>query len=524
MKVLAQAILLLLWLLIPSAAWAHASLIGSDPADGATLLRAPAQITLTFNEPVEPLNLRLVGSGGASPIAGIAEDGARLVLTPRQPLRDGAYVVSWRVISSDGHPIGGALTFFVGDKPAPAPLLTAPETAPLHGAIWLTRLAVYVGLFVGVGGAFFTAWMQASWSAGWPQRVGVWVSVAALLALAASIGLQGLDDFGLPLSDIAAPAVWRRGAAGSFGLASAWAAIALLLGLAVQRSPTLRARILSGCAVAGAGLALASSGHAATASPRWLMSSAVFLHGVSLAFWVGALLPLLAALRTPGAAATATLLRFSRLIPLPIAVLIASGVLLAVVQVVHIEALWTTAYGRVLSVKIALLLALFALALWNRAALTPRIMQGAAPAHRAMRRSIIAELAIIVAILGVVGLWRFTPPPRALSSPGEAFFTHVHADKLMADVAITPGRAGPVAISVTLRTPDEAPLAAQAVTVTLENAALGVEPISAEARATPDGQWRAAMIAPLAGRWTLGLAVRLTDFDVVRVKAPVLIE
>ena len=154
---LAQVAWLLLWLLMPSAALAHASLIGSDPADNAVLARAPSQFTLTFSEPVEPLNIRIVGAGMVSPVTGIARDGARLVLSVPQALHDGAYVVSWRVISADGHPIGGALTFFVGNKQAAVPQLTDPEGAPVRIAIWLMRLLVYAGLFVGAGGALFAA-------------------------------------------------------------------------------------------------------------------------------------------------------------------------------------------------------------------------------------------------------------------------------------------------------------------------------------------------------------------------------
>ena len=521
---LAQVAWLLLWLLMPSAALAHASLIGSDPVNNAVLARAPTQFTLTFSEPVEPLNIRIVGAGMVSPVTSIARDGARLVLSLPQALHDGAYVVSWRVISADGHPIGGALTFFVGTRQAAVPQLTDPEGAPVRIAIWLMRLLVYAGLFVGAGGALFAAWMQPSATARWPQRIGIAVSVAALLALMLSVGLQGLDAIGLPLSDLASGEVWRSGADGSFGRASAFAAIALLLGIAALRSRASVARMLSLCALGGVGLALASSGHAATASPRWLMSSAVFLHGVSLAFWIGALLPLVDTLRRPGTATTAVLLRFSRAIPYAVGALVLSGVLLAIVQVAHIDAMWSTNYGRVLSIKLALLVVLFALALWNRVALTPRVVGGDAPAHDTMRRSIMVELVVVAAILGVVGLWRFTPPPRALQGADEAFFTHLHTGKLMADVSIAPGRAGPVEISITLRTPDEHPLAAQAVTVTLENAALGIEPISAEAKLTPAGQWQAAMTAPVAGRWSLGLAVRVSDFDVVDVEAPILIK
>ncbi|HEY4203798.1 MAG TPA: copper resistance CopC family protein, partial [Xanthobacteraceae bacterium] len=122
--------MLLLWLLSPSAALAHASLIASDPTNDAVLPHAPAQLTLTFNEPVEPVNVRIVGSGGVSLVNDIAHDGARLVFRPPQALSEGAYVVSWRVISADGHPVGGAVTFFVGNKKSAAPELGDPEGAP----------------------------------------------------------------------------------------------------------------------------------------------------------------------------------------------------------------------------------------------------------------------------------------------------------------------------------------------------------------------------------------------------------
>ena len=94
----------------------------------------------------------------------------------------------------------------------------------------------------------------------------------------------------------------------------------------------------------------------------------------------------------------------------------------------------------------------------------------------------------------------------------------------MADISIAPGRAGPQDISIRLQTPDEHPLQAQAVTVTLENAELGIERISTQARLDPAGQWQATMTAPAAGRWSLGLAVRVSDFDVVDVEAPILIK
>ena len=75
--------LLLAAALLPSAAWAHASLVASSPADGVLLARAPATLTLTFNEPVDPLTIRIVDqSGTGTSVTQIRRDGTQLVLTP----------------------------------------------------------------------------------------------------------------------------------------------------------------------------------------------------------------------------------------------------------------------------------------------------------------------------------------------------------------------------------------------------------------------------------------------------------
>ena len=49
------------------AAWAHAALIASDPADAATLQQQPARVSATFNEPMQPqfAAMTVVGPDGA---------------------------------------------------------------------------------------------------------------------------------------------------------------------------------------------------------------------------------------------------------------------------------------------------------------------------------------------------------------------------------------------------------------------------------------------------------------------------
>lgn len=525
MRSLARALLLLLLMaLIPSTAFAHASLIASDPPDGALLMRAPATVTLTFNEPVVPLTIRIVdGSGAATAITDIRRDGARLILTPPAASREGARVVSWRVMSADGHPVGGSLTFWIGQRGNVASLTVRSDDMVLRGAIWLARIVVYLGLFVGVGGAFFTAWIGPH-DAAVMRRIGVAVSVAALVALALSVGLQGLDALGSPLSSLMSNGdAWAIGVRGSFGHAVGFAAVALLLAVLSFRLSTSFRRATALLALIGAGLALAATGHAASAQPRYLTMPAVFLHGVSLAFWIGALLPLAVAMRRRREQAVGMLMEFSRAIPFAVAALLVSGLLLATIQLERLDALWSTDYGRVLTIKLALVAALLLLALWNRLWLTPRIGNGG-HARRLMRRSILAELALVLAILGVVGLWRFTPPPRALVVANDNFFTHVHAEKAMADVTLSPGHAGPIQIAIQLRTPDERLLDAKGLSVTLSNPEAGIEPATADAQPAGEGQWRVAMAAPVPGQWTLRLDILISDFDSLSVEAPVVIK
>ncbi len=511
-------------LLLPALAHAHAGLVSSDPAAEAVLATAPATLSLTFNEPVEPLALSLIDAQGNShPITEIARDGASLRFAPPSALSAGGLVLSWRVVSADGHPIGGSLTFWIGAPGSALPAIIVRDDPARRTAIWLTQIVVELTLFAAVGGAVFAAWIAAAPLAG----VGIASASLALLGLAAligSVGLQGLDALDLPSRHIRDAAVWRVGGAGSFGDAATLMGLAFVLALAALRWRGWNARWLSLGAVVSLGTAFAVSGHTATAEPRMVASAAIWVHGASLALWIGALLPL--AMGVTGQAGPQALRRFSRAIPVAIAALLLSGVVLSVLQLGRVEALWSSGYGRILIAKLALVTLLLLIALWNRARLTPRLEAGTPGAVHMLRRTIAAELVLVVAILGVVGLWRFTPPPHnAVSGVGASAsaFVHLHGEKAMAGVTVTPDRAGPIEFSVVLQTPDEAPLAAQALTVTLSNPAAGIEPASAEAQRQPDGAWRVRMSAPLPGSWTLTLGILISDFEKVSIEGPVVI-
>ena len=118
---------------------------------------------------------------------------------------------------------------------------------------------------------------------------------------------------------------------------------------------------------------------------------------------------------------------------------------------------------------------------------------------------------------------RMTAAP-AVADPDENFFTHLHAERAMANVTVSPGRAGPVEIAIQLENADELPLSANAVSVTLENSEQGVAAVTADATRIGNDQWLVKMSAPVPGRWSLGLGITISATDVVNVVSPILIK
>ncbi|TJV91134.1 MAG: copper resistance protein CopC, partial [Mesorhizobium sp.] len=140
------AIVLFAAIAAPSQAFAHAALVTTEPTDGTVLEQSPAQLSLTFSEPVSPLVLTLVRPDGtAIPLTSFRLNGQTVEIDNPQALGSGTHVLSWRVISADGHPVGGSVLFSIG-APSAAPAVSEAVDRGLRSAIWIGKVFLYVGL------------------------------------------------------------------------------------------------------------------------------------------------------------------------------------------------------------------------------------------------------------------------------------------------------------------------------------------------------------------------------------------
>ncbi|UWU89665.1 copper resistance CopC/CopD family protein [Bradyrhizobium sp. CB1015] len=507
MRVLAALATLLFAAGLASGALAHAALISVEPASGSTLATAPEVVELRFNEPVTPGAIRLIdGAGRARDDPRVSASGETISVAMPADLPEGTAVVSYRVISQDGHPVVGSVMFSVG-----TPSETKPPASTgnwLGVLIWLARVGLYLGLFVGVGGVLFARWISRSLTGTTVPRAAL---VVGLSSAVVSVGALGLDLLGLPPAALAAAAPWKVAFTTSAGRAFLVAAAAMLLALLALRS-AWSSRALALIAGVGVGLSLAMSGHAATAPPQMMMRPAMFLHGLCVALWIGALAPLAALLSKPTPATLVVVNRFSGIAMPAVGVLALTGLALAIVQLEKASALVETRYGLILSIKLALVLMLLALAALNRFRLAPALARDRG-SQAMLKRSILLECAIALAIFAVVAGWRFTPPPRTIV-PETALAIHIHSDKAMFQVLVSPGKVGKDDFVLQLMTGEGTPLGAKEVTLTLSLPERGIEPMERGASLGPDGYWHVRKVElPFAGRWRVRIEALVSDFE-----------
>jgi copper transport protein len=505
---------------------AHAVLIEAQPADGAVLAAPPTEITLRFNEPVAPVAVRVldVDARRVSDGAGlVVQDGTLRLPLPRDLAR-GIYVISYRVLSADSHPVGGSLMFTVGEAGAARAEATATRPAASWTLAYATIRAIFVAALLLAAGGVLALGSLTAFDARAVDSDRRFISIAATVALVAgllSVGVKGAQLIDAGAWGLFESASWRLAAGSSL----ATSAIVAILGLAMMLSalPRLDARGPRGIAVIGSLMAVGSfglTGHAATAAPKWLATPSVALHVLCAAFWLGALRPLLSALRRePAVAAARFIERFSTYAVFTLSLLLGLGSILAVLQVRHWAMLWQSPYGLVLSAKLGVVTLLLALACCNKWILTPRLRTGTGASP--LRASILAEYGLFALVLALTAALTQLEPPRAsvdrdyfaLESGHAGFSETREGADYRVTLSVSPARTGHNAIGVMVTKPDGTTALLKEVALELSLPAAGVEPMRHPTVREPSGQfvYHGNELA-LAGRWRIGVRLLVDDF------------
>jgi len=507
---------------LPGRALAHAELLTTSPSAGEVLADSPKMIALKFTEPVE-INLggiRLFDGAGNPVDIGAAThpDGHDSEVTAAVgELPAGSYVVDWRVVSADSHPVQGAFTFQVGDTSNLKPgiitdiINSSPTSRSASVALGVTRgivigaIAVVFGGLIAIGLGIVAMSGRVRVLIGAGSVVG---AIAGLLQLPLEVGYTGGRSFATLFESSAWSAAFdsRVGVAWVVRAAILGAVGGALLILADDRERLWwRATAVAG--LAAVGIASAYGGHGATG--RWVPVGVVVtaLHVAAMAVWLGGLLFVLVEMR--GATAVSAR-RFSALALGMVAVLVATGSLQAVRQLRSFDALTDTTYGMVLIRKLVVVAILVAVAFVSR-----RIVHRKEIDMPRLGRSIAIEAVAAVAIVVFTSLLMASNPSEvAAAKPFSA--TLIDGDYL-ASITVEPGRTGSNEMHLYLSDAASSLSQPDSVTVEITDPGRDVAALKIPVVRSSAGHYTTSTATfPYATTWTLTVTARYNTFDEVR--------
>ncbi len=446
-------------LALPSAASAHAYLIKTVPTASGVLDVPPPTVQLTYDEAVEPrfAIISVTNAAGqlqtTGPVSRSPANPDTLVVPLRPHLPEGWYLVYWRAISVDGHPVQGAFTYAVGPNPGPAPQFPVPSisatatTPQLLTARWAMFCSVMaaIGLFVlrlliarpAVSRVPGTSLRAVSIAFVVASGLGL-VAIPVYLDFAtANDSLRSVFDLGALVPLFRVTAFGR--AIVDLELCFALFCVAAWISLWLDRPERDHRSIAELLAVAGALLAAAAvlivpgaAGHAAQTSPRGLTLLFDWLHLASGSVWFGGLIGLLVlwlSFRDDRriAALAVVVPRFSNVALASVLVLAVAGVGETINHLPAVNALWETGFGQAILVKTGLLAAALLLASGNLLRSKPRLAasrdrpQLGAPASGLLRTLVSGEVVIVAcAVFAAAVLSSLAPPPPAFALENSA--------------------------------------------------------------------------------------------------------
>jgi copper transport protein len=410
-------------LVLPGAAWAHATLLRTTPDVGQRVASSPRVVMLSFDQSVKtlPTGIRVYDASGKL-VSGLARGvpgEPRAVEVTLRHLPRGAYTVRWSAISNDSHVGHGVYTF--GVRMA-APALseafgsTGPGTSE-HVVRWL----YFICLSLLTGGLGFRLIVLRGAATPEAERrfyrmTGAGVIGALEVGIVAFL-LRAQDALQLPFTsflygNLSPFANDTRFGEAFVAMELGFSLVAALLFLAwlTERRWLLWPAFLLSLGL-GSGLSLAS--HQGD-DRGWLPSLADWTHLSAATLWIGGLLSLgFVVWRDQGLRRTA-FWRFSEIAGPLVAIVVAAGVYMTYKRFPALDNFWDLHYGRLLLIKLGLVSLALAWGAFHHFVVRPRLDRPAVA--RRLSRSLLGEAAVALAILLLAAILVDSKPPEKPSN------------------------------------------------------------------------------------------------------------
>jgi copper transport protein len=539
----------------PAAASAHAYLIKTVPAASGVLDSPPTTVALTYDEAVEPrfAIISVTSAAGTQettgPVRRSAANPDTLVVPLRPNLAEGWYLIYWRAISVDGHPVQGAFTYAVGPNPGPAPRFAIPSIAgsatspePL-----VTRTVMFLAVMIAIG-LFVLRFLVARVLGRRTDGTGlralsvayVAASVVGLLAIAAYLDASIATDSLRSVFDVGALVPLFRVTAFGRGYVDMLLCFALFCvagwtALYLDRPERAQRSVAEVAAQTGALLAAVAvlmipgtAGHAAQTSPAGLTLPADWVHLIAGSVWLGGLVGLLVLWFAVPAARRVSALsvvvpRFSNVALGSVAFLVISGTIEAIDHMPALDALWKTGYGVAILVKIGILLAAMAVASGNLLRTAPALAAAGEDPRRAagasgLLRGLASGEVILVggAVFVAALLSSLAPPPPAFAlqntalaqvGPGPVAHTVTRAGYRLS-VLVSPNKAAAPDSFALKITKNGEPVRHANVILTFNHTEMEMPQQQYQLTETQPGVYaRSAPALIMVGNWSLGFQV-----------------
>jgi copper transport protein len=523
---------LVVTLMLAPVAWAHSTLLETEPPRDRVVEHSPKEVVLHFDEPVESaLGSIIVYDGEGNRVD------SEEIMRPRPEsvsvgidgeLERGTYTVAWRVISADSDPINGAWVFHVkepGAQPAGVAAQVLEDTPFVTSAFYLGgRFLDFTLLLACVGGTAALAFALTAASDSVRRRLlGIVAVLAAALAVVSlvELGLQGAAAAGTGLGegfqwDVVSSVIDTK--FGKYALIRAGIATALCVVALVARrqggratSPALVVALLL---AAGLVVTPGLSGHASVSGAVAMIADAAHVQAAGV--WTGGLafvvLGLVLTRSNRWELASTSVPRFSTMAVVSVIALLVAGTINGYLQVRAWRGLWETEYGILLLVKVGLVLPLLALGAYNNRYAVPRLRERIASSveRRRFMRFASAELVVMIVVVGVTAALVNAPPAKTEVQMHEAAEMELELGPLMAHMEVTPATLGEneIHLEFTKGRPDEVKVSAH-----LKEKDIG--PLRYRARRGMEpGAFvvKRANLSP-AGEWEIRVDARRGDFD-----------